>query len=213
VIEGANSITLTDTSMTSSMEGKWGVMIYQSFSGDAQGSQGTFTMTGGTLSYTSTTGPLFYVNNSIGVITLKGVNLNAASGILVNAAAGSWGTSGSNGGTVVLTADSQILNGNLVADAISSITAALQKGSVLTGAINPDNAVRSINLTLDASSNWTVTADSYLTCLTNSSGISGTNVSNINGNGHTVYYDKSTCPALGGQTYNLTGGGTLRPVS
>jgi hypothetical protein len=60
VIEGANSITLKDSDLTSTMEGKWGVMIYQSMSGDAEGTQGVFTMTGGSLAYTSTTGPLLY---------------------------------------------------------------------------------------------------------------------------------------------------------
>jgi hypothetical protein len=104
VIEGANSITLTDTDLTSTKSGKWGVMIYQSMSGDAEGTQGTYTMTGGSLTYTATDGPLFYVTNSTGIITLKGVSLTAASGTLVNAAAGNWGNSGSNGGTVVLTA-------------------------------------------------------------------------------------------------------------
>jgi len=48
-----------------------GVMIYQSMSGDAQGTKGTFTMTGGSLAYTATDGPLFYVTNSTAVILLK----------------------------------------------------------------------------------------------------------------------------------------------
>ena len=87
------------------MADKWGVMIFQSFSGDAQGSKGTFTMTGGTLSITGANSPLFYVNNSTGIITLKGVTVSETSGVLVKAAAGKWGTAGSNGGTVILTAD------------------------------------------------------------------------------------------------------------
>ena len=68
-----------------------------------------------------------------------------------------------------------------------------------------------VNLTLDASSTWTVTADSYLTCLSDPDGISGTTITNITGNGHTVYYDAGACPALGGQTFTLSGGGTLQP--
>ena len=53
VIEGANSITLTDSSLSSTKAGKWGVLIYQSMSGDAEGAEGTFTMTGGTLALTA----------------------------------------------------------------------------------------------------------------------------------------------------------------
>ena len=115
VIEGANSITLTDTALTTTKD-KWGVMIYQSMSGDASGAMGTFTMTGGSLTSTGATGPLFYVNNSTGIINLKGVTASATSGVLVKAAAGSWGNSGSNGGNVVLTGDSQALNGDMIAD-------------------------------------------------------------------------------------------------
>jgi hypothetical protein len=213
VIEGANTVNLTDSTLTSSVASKWGVMIYQSFSGDAQGTNGIFSMTGGSLSYTDASSPLFYVTNTTGNITLKGVKVNAASGILIKAEGNDrWGTSGSNGGTVILTADAQSLTGNLVADKISSITVTLQNGSSLTGAINTENTAQAANLTLDSSSTWDVTADSYLTCLSDLDGISGTNITNITGSGHNLYYDTSLCSQLRGQTYTLNGGGTLTPM-
>jgi hypothetical protein len=214
VIEGANSITLKGTNLTSTKSGKWGVMIYQSMSGDAEGTKGTFTMTGGSLAYTATDGPLFYVTNSTGVITLKGVSLTAVSGTLIKAAAGNWGNSGSNGGTVVLTADGQVLTGNLVADSISSITTALQNGSSLIGAVNSENTAKVISLSLDATSKWTVTADSHLDVLSDGAGISGSAITNIIGNGHTVYYDATNTAnsALGAKTYSLVNGGQLTPM-
>jgi hypothetical protein len=45
--------------------------------------------------------------------------------------------------------------------------------------------------------------------------IGGTTITNIAGNGHTVYYDAadSANSALGGQTYALSGGGTLQPAA
>ena len=197
VIEGANSITLTNTALSSSLAGKWGVMIYQSFSGDAEGSEGTFTMTGGSLAYTSTTGPLFFVTNSTGIITLAGVNVTAASGTLIEAGGTDrWGTSGSNGGNVVFTADRQTLVGNIVTDdTISTISVALKNGSKLTGSIN------TAALSLDESSTWTVTAVSYLTSLNDSAVISGSAIANIIGNGFNVYYDASLAAnsALGGR--------------
>jgi hypothetical protein len=98
------------------------------------------------------------------------------------------------------------------ADDISSISATLQTSAALTGAINTVHTAQAVNLTLDGSSTWTVTADSYLTCLSDPDGISGTAISNITGNGHTVYYDASACPALGGQTFTLNDGGTLQPA-
>jgi len=214
VIEGANSITLTNTSLSSSMDNKWGVMIYQSFSGDAEGQNGVFIMTGGSLAYTPTSGPLFYVTNTTGVITLKGVKINAPSGVLVQAVGNDrWGTKGSNGGTVVFTADGQTLTGNMVADSISSLTINLTNGSTLNGAINADKAAKAASLTLDATSTWTVTADSYLTSLSDASGISSSSITNITGNGHNVYYDASLAAnsALGGKTYDLVNGGKLMP--
>jgi hypothetical protein len=102
--------------------------------------------------------------------------------------------------------------GRLVADNLSSITAALQNGSSLTGAINADKAAKAANLTLDATSTWNVTADSYLTCLRDTAGISGAAATNIIGNGHTVYYSLSACPALNGRSYTLSGSGTLTPA-
>ncbi len=207
VIEGANSITLSNTSLSSTFT-KWGVMIYQSMSGDASGTQGTFTMTGGSLQYTPASGPLFYVTNSTGIITLKGVAASANSGVLVQAAAGNWGTSGSNGGTAVLMADSQALTGDLSTDSISSIAVTLKNSSTLTG--RASNA----SITLDASSVWSVTGNSTLTGLVDPAGISGSSITNIQGNGYTVTYDSSLSANsyLGGKTYQLAGGGTLAPA-
>lgn len=71
---------------------------------------------------------------------------------------------------------------------------------------------KSTSLELDASSSWTVTADSHLTSLTDAAGISGTAVKNTTSNGYTVTYDRSACSELGGKTYTLSGGGVLKPA-
>jgi hypothetical protein len=105
--------------------------------------------------------------------------------------------------------------GNLVADSISSINVTLQNGSSLTGSINSAKTAKAADLTMDASSSWNVTADSYLASFSDANGISGTTITNITGNGHTVYYDASL-PAnssLGGKTYNLNERGTLKPFN
>jgi hypothetical protein len=213
VIEGANSATLADTTMTSGSD-KSGVMIYQSMSGDATGSQGTVTMSGGSLATTSTSAPAFYVTNSTGVIRLTNVKVTEASGVLLEAAAGNWGTSGSNGGVAKLTASGETLTGGVAADGISSVELSLANGSTLTGAINADKAAKSTGLTLDGTSSWTVTADSHLTTLVGAV-VSGTSITNIAGNGNTVTYDAtaSANADLNGATYTLVGGGTLAPAS
>jgi hypothetical protein len=215
VIEGGNTIELNDVTLSSTKADKWGVMIYQSMSGDAEGTKGTFTMTGGSLSYTGQTGPLFYVTNSTAIITLKDVDLTAGSGVLLEAAAGNWGNQGSNGGTAVVTAGGQALTGDFVADSISSLSLTLENGSSLAGSVNADKAAKEARVTLDAGSTWKLTADSYLTSLTLTGGVSGDTVTNITGNGHTIYYDASDSAnsALSGKTFNLNGGGTLQPVA
>jgi hypothetical protein len=213
VIEGANSITLTDTDLSSSQDGKWGVLIYQSMSGDASGSEGTFTMTGGSLASTAATGPLFYVTNATGSIALDGVDVSAASGVLLRASAGTWGTSGSNGGNAVLDSTGQQLTGDLVADAVSTVSISLASGSSLTGTINGDGTAKAATLVLDSSSTWVVTGDSTLTAITGAT-IDGGSVTNIQGNGHTVTYDAGDAAnaVLDGGTYRLAGGGTLQPA-
>ena len=210
VVEGANSITLNNSELTAQKAGKWGVMIYQSMSGDASGTRGTYTQTGGSLSDTATDSPLFFVTNSTGVITLSKVRVAAASGVLVKAAAAQWGASGTNGGTALLTASGQVLAGSVVADAISAVTLTLKDRSTLDGAIDATDIAGSATLVLDASSTWTVAADSHLTVLTGAQ-ISGNTVRNITGRGHTVTYDASdeANSYLGGKTYTLADGGSL----
>jgi hypothetical protein len=205
VIEGANSITLTNTKLSGAV--KRGVMIYQSMSGDATGTEGKFTMTGG--SFSSVEGPLFYVTNSTGVIKITGVTTNIKSGVLINAGADQWGTTGSNGGTVIFTADGENLTGNITCDSYSSVTATFQNSSTLKGYIN------SAALTLDASSTWNVTADSYLTSFTETGGTTSSALTNITDNGFTIYYNKSLSANswLGGSTYTLSGGGKLTPTT
>lgn len=203
VIEGQNSITLKNSVLV----GKklCGVMIYQSFSGGAEGQRGVLTMDGGSLS--AAEGPAFFVTNTTGEIALTKVTITAASGTLLRASAGRWGRKGTNGGKAVLTATTQTLVGDLVCDEASTITANLRKNSTLTGTI------KGAALTLDATSNWNVTGDSTLTSLTGASIGLGTTIANLHGNGHSVRYDGSLQANqwLSGKTYKLADGGQLIP--
>jgi len=207
VIEGSNNITVIASSLIA-LKSR-GVMLYQSFSGDALGRESHFNMRGGSLS--AAVGPLFYVTNTHGIIKLADVKLAAASGTLLKAAAGQWGQKGSNGGKATLIASHQQLDGNLlVADATSSAEASLQNNSLLSGAI------QGASLTLDASSKWSVTANSTVAALTvDDAVVKAQTFGNILGNGHTVTYDASLEKNhwLGGKTYQLTGGGELVPAT
>jgi hypothetical protein len=111
-----------------------------------------------------------------------------------------------------LTEDNQHLAGSSTADKLSSADLTLKKGSTLKSAIDPTNTTKEVKLALDSTSSWNVTANSYLTCLSDEGGFLGTSVSNIKGNGFTVFYDSSVCPAMSGKTLSLIGGGTLTPM-
>jgi hypothetical protein len=209
VIEGSNSIKLFNSKLLAKAPNKWGVMIYQSFSGDAEGADGKFEMENGSLKYTDSVGPLFFVTNSTAYITLTNVVVNCASGTLVNVMSSKWGKAGSNGGNVNIKTTKQLLKGNLIADNNSEITLSLKNNSDLVGAVNPDNKAKSISMSLDGTSTWTLTADSHVTTLV--ANISDTTVANIIGNGYTLFYKTSENRILEGKTFALKNGGSLKP--
>lgn len=154
------------------------------------------------------------MTNTSGEISLKGVSSTATSGVLLKASADKWGTSGSNGGNggnAILNADTEKLSGDVVADNVSTVALTLTDSS-WSGALDTANTAKSSTLALSGSSTWSVSADSFVGTLTGVK-VSGTTVTNITGNGHTIFYDASTSTALGGKTYALTGGGTLQPAS
>ena len=186
-IEGLNSITLDNTSISG--EEKWGVMIYQSMSGDSSSGTGTFTMTDGTLTNNYSSGPLFFVCDTDAVINLSGATLVNASNMLLVAGKASTASSyfsnvnsswGTNGGGVTFTAKDETLAGNIIiCDSSSSIDLTLTNSS-LSGAINGDNK-GTADLRIDKDSTWEVTGTSYLASLTNNGTITGTGTLYVNG--------------------------------
>jgi len=204
VIEGENTVTSNNSTLEGNRE--CGAMIYQSFSGDAEGRKGKLDINGG--EFTCSEGPLLYVTNAEAEVCFNNVKTNADSGILAKVSQGNWGVQGSNGGHLKLSTKNQHLKGDIMVDAISSATIFLQENSILAGKITNASVI------LDKSSKWEVTAESVITGFTNSDGISGNNISNITGNGFTVYYDSSADgnQSLNGKTYTLVNGGSLTPL-
>ena len=181
-IEGKNSITLVDTNITGNA--KWGVIVYQSTSGDSSLGTGSFSATGGSITNQYAEGPLFFVCDTAAEISLSGTTLSNASDILLAtssaAAASGCGIAnvntdwGSLGGTVTFSASAQTLAGDiLVCDSSSALTMTLATSS-FAGAINAENVDAVVSLTLDAESTWEVTGDSYLSELVNEGTLSGT---------------------------------------
>lgn len=193
VIEGFNSVKLNDCTVTGNMEGTYGaanadnihnVMLYQSMSGDAQLGTSKFTMTGGTL--TSKNGDMFYVTNTSSIITLNQVNLTMADGTYLLYVAGNnssrgWGKAGANGGDANFNLSRQTANGDIFVDTISKLAVNLSDGTTLTGSINADGTqAASLTVTIDSTSTWKLTKDSYITSFTGS-------LDNVVTNGYTLY--------------------------
>lgn len=221
VIEGKNSITLSNTKLTSYGVGRvddgidnCGVMIYQSMSGDANEGAGTFSATNFSLSISKKskiyeTSPMFFITNTDAVINLENTKLNYGSNQLVTVSGndGEWGNQGSNGGNLTLNATNQTLSGNISVDNIST-TSFILKSSTLISTINSENSAKEVNLSLDSSSKWIVTEDSYVTTLT----LENNDLSLIEDHGYTIYYTASANSWLNGQTITLSNGGTLTPI-
>jgi len=182
IIEGKNSVTLENCTLsgndqsTKSGSVRANVLLYQSASGDASVGTSEFTMKGGRI--TSLSGAMFYCTNTSSVIDLSGAELVLSDdGSLLIVSAGRWGKDGSNGGHCTFKASSQVLEGTIYVDSISSLSLDLTDGSSFTGSISSEGTV---SVSLDSSSTWTLTGDSYI------SSLSG-DTSGIDLNGYTLY--------------------------
>ena len=195
-IEGKNSITLLNCDLSASNTKCNGnatfldtIMIYQSMSGDADSGTSSFTMTGGSL--TSKSGHVFHVTNTNAVISLSDVEIRNedASGVLLSVCDDGWNGAGN---VATLNADGQELSGTILVGSNSSLTLNLTNGSTFTGKVSGEivNAkgdavsteVGTVDVNLDSSSTWSLTADTYV------SSFSG-DTANISFNGYTLYVD------------------------
>ncbi len=193
-IEGLNSITLDNCDLTANNTKCNGnatfldtIMIYQSMSGDADSGTSYFTMNGGTL--TSKNGHVFHVTNTNAVITLEGVEIinEDSDNILLSVCADGW-SGGSNIATLKATA--QNLSGAIKVGSDSSLTLELADGSAFEGSIDGSitNAsgetvsteAGTVTVTLDGTSTWTLTGDSYVSEFNGSA-------ANVTSNGYTLY--------------------------
>ena len=190
VVEGKNSVTLNNCTLTGNMENTYGgdsdenihtIMIYQSMSGDADIGEAYFTAEGGSIIGLS--GDMFYATNTDCTISLKDVAFTLANDTFLrvegNSSSRGWGTEGANGGDVILTAEDQTIEGNILVDSISSFDMTMTN-STFSGAINPDGEGGTVKVTMDGGSTWSLTGDSYVT------EFSG-DVSQITSNGYHLY--------------------------
>ncbi len=194
-IEGKNAITLENCDLTANNTRCNGnatfydtIMIYQSMSGDADSGTSAFTMTGGSL--TSLSGHMFHVTNTHAVITLSGVQLNnEGSDVLLSVCDDGW-QGASN--ICELVADQQALSSTILVGDNATLTLTLNNGSTFEGTFSGDitnakgtqvsSEIGTVNVVLDETSTWTLTADTYVTSFEG-------DIANVIANGFTLYVD------------------------
>lgn len=195
-IEGKNTVTLKNCDLTASNTQCNGnatfldtIMIYQSMSGDADSGTSAFTMTGGSL--TSKNGHVFHVTNTHAIISLENVAISNedSEGVLLSVCDDGWNGAENN---AALFAASQQLEGCILVGSNSKFSLTLTDGSGFVGSISGDiqnssgtavsTEVGEVSVTLDDTSTWTLTADTYITSFTGSA-------SQVISNGYQLYVD------------------------
>ena len=184
-LEGLNTTRLFNTDLTSNMPDldqnnglTWSVILYQSMSGDSEVGEGSFQMTGGSL--TSKNGGLFYTTNTESNFYLNDVDIKASDDceFFLRATGNNnqrgWGTTGENGADCTFTAEKQTMKGDVIWDSISKLDFYALNGSSLTGAVIDDESAAGsgsdegyANIYIDKTSKWVVTGDSTVTNLYN----------------------------------------------
>ncbi len=208
VIEGDNSITMTDCTMKSGSSER-GLLMMQSGSGDAQGVNPTMTITGTSLTMTSTTAPLLEVATCVtATCTLSGCTLAVPSGILMYVMSDSqWSTSGAVGNLVL---DDGTYTGIVKYDDGYTANVTVNEGAVW-------------NLTANTSictlvNNGTINTNGYTLTYTSKSGSGTINTSavslTIGSLGWATYYgpaalDFSSVSGVTAYTATCTSGGTF----
>ena len=216
-LEGKNSLRLYDCDLTGNMSDDdqndctWNVILYQSMSGDSEEGEGTFQMTGGSLS--AQNGGMFYTTNTESTFYLSDVDITSAddSEFFLRCTGNNnqrgWGESGSNGADCNFTAASQKMEGDIIYDSISNLDFYMTDNSTLTGAFVDDESCAgnggdgTCNAYISSDSTWIVTGDSTLTSLANE----GT-IKDADGNSVTIKGTDGTVYVQGTSSYTITVG-------
>lgn len=159
----------------------------------------TLSATGGSLA-AQTGDALFTLESGEATVSLTGVSLTLPEGgALLSTLSG----------RLSLVCSFQALEGNLTAADGATLSVTLQNNSTFTGSVSADERTR-LSLSLDATSRWFVTGDSYIEALSDADAT----LQNIESNGFTIYYnsENEANAWLGSKPYALPGGGYLSPL-
>lgn len=159
---------------------------------------GTMDFSGGTVSTEGSDSPVIVLSGG-SVLSIGNAALSSANSDLLMVLSGDC----------TLNADAQALSGTVTILDDATLMLNLTNGSIFTGTFG-DSLPANASVTLDASSVWSLTADTNVTVLINEDATH----QNIESNGFSICYD-SNAPEnapLNGQSFALPGGGFLIPI-
>lgn len=144
VIEGDNSITLNNCTMTTG-SGKRGMMILQSGSGDASGYNGMITINGGSVTMTSSVALCEVPTNITGTLTLKDVTLTMLGDTLIKVDYNTrWKTYGGTGNLILSTDNTWAYSGIVYHDNYGKVNVTVKDGVTWNLTTNTDMNVLTI---------------------------------------------------------------------
>lgn len=214
-MDGAQNVSLRNCDSTAGLLG--GMAI---FSSQVRQSGANIDVRDSKITTTAPDMPGLWFGNTIVDVSLYNVEVVTASNILVVANysqitqdfdyyASYADNPGLSPAEVYIKVAESSLDGDLVPYNQSYILWNLSSYSSWTGAAYSGYGAASVDVGLDATSNWTLTADSYVQNLTDAD----STLANIFSAGYTVYYNKSASSNdwLANRTITLSGGGSVTP--
>lgn len=216
-MDGAQNVSISHSDCTAGLLG--GLMI---FSSQVRIAGASIDVSDSKITTTGDDMPALWFGNVIADVSLYNVEIDTASDVLVVANysqvtqdfdyyASYADNSALSPAEVYITVAESSLTGDLVSYNESYISWNLTEYSSWTGASYSGYGTGYADVLLDATSNWTLSADSYVQNLTSAD----TTLSNIASSGYTLYYNSSALlnSWLDGQTITLSGGGSVTPAA
>jgi hypothetical protein len=213
-IEGKNAIKIFNSTLTGNMsdssqnDNTWGVILYQSMSGDSTVGTSEFYMVDSTLNIKN--GGFFHSTNTSSQFLLHNVTLNHTGNdsyeYLIRACGSSrWGSG--TGPTMNFTASAQTMEGKIVYDSASALDLYLKDASTWTGATEVSTAYtgsKTSSIHIESGSKWVVTGNSTIDNLYN-----GGTIVDASGNTVTIKAGSET-KVTGTSAYTVTVTGTYQ---
>lgn len=159
---------------------------------------------------TVTDGPLVFITNAAGTVSLSRNKISCKNDEIISVKADEWGSKNYNQGDATIDLEKQTLDGDIYVDSISSLVLTLKKSAKLNGRITGDATDRrDVKVFMKKGAKWNLKGECYISSISFEQPLEK-GLKQLKGK-HVIYYDPDVDTELGGKEYK-TGGGVLRPM-